>query len=381
MLELLGAFKEYLLWSAIVWVLFFVAFAAMFARGQLSSFARGIGRVLLSILTSPFIFLRKAVGAVLGFTHDEEQQARASNQYLLNKALLVLQAIVIVIAISALSAGVVMTWNAWVPPAEIRKDASEYAKKVDQQAEETAAAAKSIETLDAEWTQKQEPAVARYRKARQAELAAASRDLTRTEQEIATYGSQYTPGTFTEIKNTVAQRSNESYYAINETKERIDRIVNYQYWLGDWDRGALRRWNAAWHNKTVAAFQLANLSIDDLRNAEQPSYAQAKVNRDATAERLGRMQELLKEKKELASLKWKAAFWRALASFFTFLMFVWFAGAIIEAAWLAIRIADDVRQIRERGSAAEESLAVAEPRLPLRDVDASQARLSPPATA
>src|SRR5688572_1244855 len=118
MAELFAVFMQHLVWALMLWVVFFVAFAALFAGRQLTSFAGGVARVLAGIVISPFVFMRRAVQSVLRFSRTEEEAFRASDQYLLNKAMLVLQALVIVIAIGVLSAGAVGTWNAWVPPAD-----------------------------------------------------------------------------------------------------------------------------------------------------------------------------------------------------------------------------------------------------------------------
>ncbi len=368
MTQLLETFLQYLIGSAILFVVFFVVFAAVFAGGRLGAFVRGLARVLFAIVTSPFVFLRKSIEAVLASTSDEERRSRASEQYLLNRALLVLQALVIVVAIGALAAGTVMTWNAWVPPSEVRDDAKHYAKEVESQQDTAAAAAKALSDLDAAWAQKQDSVVTRYRKERQQQVSEATKRITAVEGELGTYGSEYVAGRLGEIRSVIASRNPDSLEQLNYTKERIDRIVdNNWYWLSDWDRGALKRWNDAWFTNAVAAFQLANLSIDELRASEQPTFAAAKIRRDATAETLASMQETLKQKQEAASLKWKAAFWRALASFFTFLMFVWLAGATIELAWLGIRIADDVRRIREHRVPSNDVSVSDEPRLPIRE--------------
>jgi hypothetical protein len=78
---------------------------------------------------------------------------------------------------------------------------------------------------------------------------------------------------------------------------------------------------------------------------------------------------VLAQHQEAASLKWKAAFFRALGSFMTFLLFVWFAGALIEGGWMAIRIADDVRRIRQRTREEEVAAApsAAEVWIPIRE--------------
>jgi len=84
------------------------------------------------------------------------------------------------------------------------------------------------------------------------------------------------------------------------------------------------------------------------------------------------MEEQSRQWDEAASLKWKAAAWRLGGAFLTFLAFVWVWGALTEAGWLAIRIADDVRRMRE---AAPQPREAAAPRAPLPDETQPEVRM------
>ena len=368
MSELFAAFRQHLIWSLILWVMIFTAFTALFASGRLIAFATGLGRVLASIVATPFVFIRRAVVAVMGHTAESEERYRSSDQYLLNKGMLVLQAMVIVLAVGALSAAVVVTYNALVPPSEVRRAARDYAKDVAVQRQASADASSALTSLDTAWAQKEQAEVAAYRKERQTQISAATKELASTENSIRSYGGPNAVGTLESVKQTINSRSAGSPDDINRTKRRIDSIVdNNWYWLGDW-RSVLQQWNQRWWEKTYAEYELSSFSVEDLRSAKQPEYQEAKAKRDREAELLASMEQNLVERQETASLKWKAAFFRALRAFVAFLLFVWLMGAVIEGGWMAVRIADDVRRIRE--SAPEktpESVAAAEVRMPIRD--------------
>jgi Tfp pilus assembly protein PilE len=365
MSELFAAFRQHLVWSLMLWVLIFTAFTALFANGRLIAFAVGLGRVLGSIVVTPFLFIRRAVAAVMGHSVDAEARYRASDQYLLNKGMLLLQAMVIVIAVGVLSAAVVVTWNAFVPPSEVRREAREYATQVEAQRRRSADAAATMAKLDADWAQIETAVVAAYRGKRQSQITSTSKDMTAIERSVQGYAAT----TLQSVKETIASRSRDSVDDIQTTKRRIDWTVNNNwYWLGDW-RPTLERWNELWLAKTVAEVELETLSVENLRIAEQTPYVEAKAARDIAAETLAAMEPVLAQHQEAASLKWKAAFFRALGSFVTFLLFVWFAGALIEGGWMAIRIADDVRRIRQRTREEEAAAApsAAEVWIPIRE--------------
>ena len=378
MSELFVAFRQHLVWALMLWVLVFAAFTALFANGRLIAFAAGIGRVLASIVTTPFRFIRRAVAAVLAHTPEAEEQYRASDQYLLNKGMLVLQAIVIVCAVGALSAAVLVTWDVLVSPSEVRRAAREYGREFEAQQKKSNQAAAALATLDSEWAPKQEAAVAAYRKTRQTTIATTQKDMLGIETSVRSYGGSNVSSTLQRLEQLVAQRSADSYDEIARTKRYLDSTVsNNWYWIGDW-RGTLNRWNELWQQKDFAQFELATLSIDNLRAAEQAAYPQAKATNDAERETLQQMEPVLAAHREAASLKWKAAFFRALGATVTFLLFVWLAGAFIEGGWMAIRVAHDVRRIRAAAvpAATVEAAQALEPRIALRDV-AAHARAEP----
>lgn len=383
MSELFAAFREHLIWGLMLWVVIFTAFTALFANGRLIAFAVGLGRVLGSIVATPFLFIRRAVTSVLGHTPDAETRYRVSDQYLLNKGMLLLQAIVIVLAVGALSAAVVVTWNVLVPPSEVRRAAREYAGDVQSQRKKSADAQAAVASLDTEWSQKEQSAVAAYRHARQTGVNNAQKAMAGIENSAQTHGGPNVVSTLQNLKEAAAGRSMDSPDDIERMKRRLDSIV-YQnwYWIGNW-QGTLEQWNAHWHTKAYAEYQLTSLSVEELRKAEQPAYAEAKATRDREAETLAEMEQALVRHQEAASLKWKAAFFRALRSFLTFLLFVWVAGALIEGGWMAIHVADDVRRIRE--SAQPEPVpASAYPgvHIPIRETaDARPIPMTPPGQA
>lgn len=383
MSELFAAFRQHLIWGLMLWVLIFTAFTALFANGRLIAFAVGLARVLGSIFATPFRFIRRAVTSVLGHTPDAEARYRASDQYLLNKGMLVLQAIVIVLAVGVLSAAVVVTWDVLVPPSEVRRAARDYARDVESQRKKSAEAQATIASLDTEWSQKEQAAVAAYRQARETSVNDAQKAMANIESSAQTQGGPNVVSTLQNLKETVAGRSMDSPDDIQRMKRRLDSIV-YQnwYWVGNW-QGTLNQWNEHWQNKAYAEYQLASLSLAELRNAEQPAYAEAAGTRDREAEVLAEMEAALVRHQEAASLKWKAAFFRALRSFITFLLFVWVAGALIEGGWMAIHVADDVRRIRESVQPEPVATSVApDAYIPIRDNTAERPlTMTPPGPA
>lgn len=358
MLELFLAFKQHLVWALILWVLLFTAFAALFARGQLIAFAGGLLRVLGSIFVSPFVFLRKATAEVM--TRREEA---SSDQYLLNRALLLAQAILIVAAIGAFAASGVVGWNTLVPSSEIRNAAKEHRPKLEEQRVTASNAANEVSRLDEEWRTKEPVVVGAARKEQQDRVDAAKKRMTAIESDLGTYDDPSVAlNTLDRIK-TVAASVERNDWA---SRRLQSAIYDSWYSLSDWQRQLLGQWIEQWQLMINAEERLSSISVDELREKTQPTHAQAVLTRDRAAERLTEMESYQRDLDEAASLKWKAAAWRMLAAFAAILIFLWVSGLAIELAWLGVRVADDIRRMREAPPHDEPSREETAPRLPIR---------------
>ncbi|HEX7153092.1 MAG TPA: hypothetical protein VF618_16515 [Thermoanaerobaculia bacterium] len=371
MSELVAYFLSNLVWSLIVFVILFVAFTAAFARGQLGGFAVALGRVLLSIVTSPFVYMRKAAAGIVGYTREGEEEYRASDQYLLNKLMLTLQAVLIVAVVAALSASLVATWNAWMPPEGSRDAAREQRVRVEEQRVKRQEAATALAALDSEWERKRISAVARFRTGQQRVVNDATNEMTEAEVLINASGNATAGRVLSDMRATANRGDTDSERHIGWTKSRLDSHVNsYWYWLDENTRRPLKNWSEQWALRTNAQFQLDTVTPDVLRLREQPNLEATKQAQERTASELQQMESVLVMLDEQASLRWKAAALTALRCAISIFLFAWLVGVFIEAAWLAVRVAGDVRRIRlnAEGETAEPvAVAGAEQRLTVRE--------------
>lgn len=362
MLELFLAFKQHLVWALILWVLLFTAFAALFARGQLIAFAGGLLRVLGSIFVSPFVFLRKATAEVTTRRGESE-----SNQYLLNRALLLAQAILIIAAIGAFASTAVIGWNTLVPTAETRNAAKEHRPKLEEQRMTATTRANEVTRLDEEWRTKEPVVVGAARKEHQDRIDAAKKRMTAIESDLGTYDNPAVALNTLDSIKTIATSVERNEWA---SRQLHPPIYNNFYSLSDWQRQLLGQWIDQWQLMINAENALALVSGEQLRAETQPNYADAVREREYAQARVTDMESYQRELDEAASLKWKAAAWRMLAAFVAILIFLWVSGLAIELAWLGVRVADDIRRIREVREEPQDAEAAAQeeiaPRLPIR---------------
>lgn len=376
MSELLSVFRQNLAWSAALWVLFFAAFAWLFARGAALRFGAGLLRILAAVVFSPIVFLRKAVASVVRYTAEGDGAGEQSDQYLLNRLMTILQAALIVIAIGALAAGLVATWNAFLPPAYLREALKGTRAELASRRLELQEATRQFEALEAAWKAQEASVLNGYRTARNAVITAAVRENADIAAEVVQSGNAYASATLASME----RRAAEDRYDINATRRAMDWDLNASYYsIGDGMRARLTTWADNWARRAYAARDLTNVPIDDLRRGKQPDFEQVRGRQtalEATVTSLGDRVESLRAQ---TKFRWRGALLRAVGVAVSFLAFVWCFGLLIEGAWLAIRIAGDVRAIREATAqrqpqhppqpvapAVEQTLEVPAPRLPVR---------------
>lgn len=105
--------------------------------------------------------------------------------------------------------------------------------------------------------------------------------------------------------------------------------------------------------------------------------------KESQQERLNEMEETYTRLKEQAGFHWKAAAMSALMTIIVTAGYLWFFGLLVEGSELAIRVADDLRRLRENSDHAKSSPAVGapiSPRLSVREPDVISAVQPPPAT-
>lgn len=139
------------------------------------------------------------------FDRDREQAYRRGDQYLLSKAMMVLQAIVIIAAVGALAAAAVATWNVLVPSGEVRQAARDHRGRLAEQQAAATNAAAAVSNLDSQWAANQNAVLAKFRNERAAWIKAASKELANVETSLTTYGNEYVKNLLSEQQQRAAQ--------------------------------------------------------------------------------------------------------------------------------------------------------------------------------
>jgi hypothetical protein len=357
---ILETFLSHLVASFLMWLLLCAILVAVFARDDAGRFVVGMLRIAASVFYSPFVFLRGAIQRVVLFATGEADFA-GSEQYLLNRLMLTLQAIVIVIAVASLAAGGVMTWNALMPPEWARDAVKLLSSNLEATKTRSANADGAVARADEEWTSLKKAAMDEYVASRRKTIGS----LRATNAELiplinATGG--YAPSIFNMVQGAAA--SGDPSQTARRARQMESTVSSYYYYyVDDTTRSRIRSWISNWERQETLQYEIATSSESAVREALHPDYSGLVEQKSRVASEVTSIEAQLKTAREEAALRWGGALWMLLRTGVSFILLVWLLGLAVEGAWMLIRVADDVRKIRE---ATPQSAAVSPlPNLPL----------------
>jgi hypothetical protein len=345
--SLLFSFTQHLVFSGIIFLTFFVLFGFVFSGGAFIPFLQGMVRVAVSMVYSPFVFLRRSSNAILGFGRRGEQDYVATEHYLLNKLLLWWQAVVIVVAMGWLAVTVVQTWYAFLPPEEVRTALRTTREKLAEEQEQLVTATADATRFETDWNQQKPQLISAYRMQRERTSRSATDQNTRLDREVRASGNQMAIADLG-ILEAYANQHQQSVEQIAGAHRDLDRWINNQMYLDEPTRSKLHAWGDNWERGAQAADELRNLSETALRNGAQPGYQNTLARKADLEQRVPITQQLVKDLEEQAHFRWTEALFTVVKSLLQFLFAVWVFGLLTEALSLMIRVADHVRALRQR---------------------------------
>ena len=355
---ILETFLSHLVASFLLWLLLCAILVAVFARDDAGHFLAGMLRIVASVFYSPFVFLRGAMQRVIRFASGEADFA-GSEQYLLNRLMLTLQAIVIVIAVASLAAGGVMAWNAFMPPESAREAVKRLSSDLDAATKRSAEADAAVSRADEEWAASKKAAMDEYIASRRKSLEslrAANAELA----PLINAAGGYVPSIFGMVQG--AAGSGDRDETTRRARQMESTVSSYYYYLDDMNRSRLRSWISNWERQQNLQYEIANSSEAAVREALHPDYSGLVEQKSRLASEVTSLEAQLKAAREEAALRWSGALWTLLRAAVSFIILVWLLGIAVEGGWMLIRMADDVRKIRE--AAPQRDAPAATPALP-----------------
>jgi hypothetical protein len=337
----------------------------LFARSEALMFVRGLVRVLWSVISSPIAYMRRAIHSLA--VHESEGARAESDQFLLNRLMHILQAIVILVGVSILAAGVIGTWKTLVPPKNVRDSYREAKASLEKERQDFAEVTTQVQGLDTQWEQSQAKEIEKAR----AVHVQSSRTAAAGMQSAELMAQQWA-GAAIGVLSTMKTRAAElagpgGDYAIERGASTLRSIINGNWYaLTDEDRSLLSAWLERWEQKARADLSASRVTADSVRAVIQPSYQDLLARKQRLEQAVKEKESTVATLREASSLRFGAAFTVLLKTTFTFIVAVWFYGLLLESLWMLIRMAGDVRRMRLSAEAADAPAPVtSSPRLPI----------------
>ena len=344
--NIFNLFAEDLTATLIVFLILFAAIAYFFAREKSVAVFSGVILIALSLFYGPFVYLKKVVLKLAGHSAKKRTEFEQPKQYLLDKLLFMLQALLVILSIAILAAGIVSGWNQMVPSKELRVAVSTTENELQKmriELREMEPAAKQLETV---WATQRDSLMKGYK----TERAHIGEKMMAQNNDLATRinaSSDTAQQALSEIKYYHAQneyRTSPSEYEpiMIEIKNYLDRQI-----LSPEVKNLLLNYNDNWYAQVLARFETRTLSEGQLRFALQPAYHNRQQRLDYLKETIpSRENELAQFRAEL-KYNFAALGVQILFTILQFILFVWVVGLVIESLELTVDTAANVQKIQE----------------------------------
>lgn len=171
---------DHALLGSIVFFALFLLICFFFAGSGFVSLLQGILRTGASVFVSPLVYVRKSVAELATYGKQGDSLLGTTDQYLINKVLLIVRAATIVVSVAVLAGSLVVGWYAMLPPEPLRLEIGATQKQLDKQKQELSDASIKLAPMDSDWQTKRTALVDQ----RKSELTQKYQDATKSKDDI-----------------------------------------------------------------------------------------------------------------------------------------------------------------------------------------------------
>ena len=131
MQEILYNIIEHPIYAIILFILLFSGVLYVFVKTHVSSVYLGLGKIIGSLIISPFIYYKKCLLTIIDFSQSKIQ-IEESKQYLLKRLLTMMEVFLVIISTAILVGGIISGWNTFLPPRALRDEVSMIEESIDK---------------------------------------------------------------------------------------------------------------------------------------------------------------------------------------------------------------------------------------------------------
>jgi hypothetical protein len=332
--------------GCVVFLALFLLICSFFAGSGLVSFLRGILRTGASVFASPLVYVRKSVAELATYGKQGDSLLGTTDQYLINKVLLIVRAATIVVSVAVLAGSLVVGWYAMLPPEPLRLEIDAIQKELNRQKQELSDSSAKLAQMDTDWQTKRTVLIDQ----RKSELTQKYQDATKTKDDlISQIGKENQGGLENVLGNVTNYLEGNGNYSYGTLEQRINKVREdvQRSSLPDQLKNDLGKYIDNWYQAKKSQQELGSLSEDSTRSSVQPDWGATKGAVDGLKGSIPSIEQ------ELGTLNAEAKYHPeellkfALYGFLEFLGLIWLWGLLHEAVSLAVHMAGDLKRIRQ----------------------------------
>jgi gas vesicle protein len=340
MTEYFNFFGISLTWTIIIALLILAGFTYLFHKQSFLQTLLGLLRIIASIFYSPIIYFKKLFDSVNTFGQKGEKEYEESNQYLLNKFLIIIKGFWIIVGVLILASGIISSWNSFLPPEYLRNQISQYEDYIQKTDSSFESSKQKYEELESAWSQQSAQLINNYKSEIQKKISDAQREMTGIKN------SYQNNEVFDAIARYISENENtdSDYYLEYYKNQSISYADNNEY--DENIKLQLKKYVESWYLQKMESKNLANASDEYIRNQIQPEYANLKSEIDNYNNQKADLETELASLKKESSYNFESLLWGLIQTILTFIMFLWFMGLFTEMIFLVVDMAGNVKHIR-----------------------------------
>jgi len=330
----------------IVFFLLFTVIAYLLDRDKVGDMYLGILRVIYSLFYSPIIFLKKSILNLANFGRKGEKEYIPSKQFLLQKIVLFLETILVIISISFLVSGIIIGWNSFLPPLELRTARNNTEASLEDTKDKMGKISLTYQNLNKYWDSKKDSLIS-------SRIGVNKDKLKKLEAKNKNLSQKFNNDTeINETYNIIKDYLDRNDYSssLGGYENIKDQVISHVDGLsiGQNKINELKNYAENWYKIKAINYELGSFSEEDLRNEIQPNYREIEINYDRFSEHIANLESDLIYYNENIKYDILSLIKSIIISTLTAFLYIWIIGLMIEAINLSIDIANNVRIIREK---------------------------------
>jgi hypothetical protein len=343
MQEILYNIIEHPIYAIILFILLFSGVLYVFVKTHVSSVYLGLGKIIGSLIISPFIYYKKCLLTIIDFSQSKIQ-IEESKQYLLKRLLTMMEVFLVIISTAILVGGIISGWNTFLPPRALRDEVSMIEESIDKTNTELKTFSEQINSLNEEWSVKKDSVVNSFRNQRNSII-----EKSRTDNNSIEYKLQYrteVSSYFSALKSYLQQNEyQDSKYLFDRIRSNARSWYVDLYYVPEDVRNDFSSYLNSWYERMIASLELKNMTEENFRRQLQPNFSSIDDEYRGRTNDLKYQTERLAELQKILKYDFSGMIVQVLFSLLIFILFIWVIGLVLELLWLNVDIADNIKHI------------------------------------